>query len=408
MPPVLSDFFSQAINLFFLGLSVLLALVILGAIVAFSIWTQIRDGRKDLRESDKMIDEAPFIWIIPNYVGWIYVNPNTQVGLIGRDVFKTSWFFFDLLNNKTRKIFSTKAKDHEIPIENISTSDHFKFDSAKIFVSYRVKKSEVCYLYEKAKEPDEFLMAELKTKFINFFQNERAEMFSGNTNNAQEKLEYYYEMHLNYYSVSVKSLVCQGAYTQHLNEIASISMINKIKENEIENTIKLALRKRDINMQEKMFDQLVNVMLTKILAEDIASGKDSTLDIQRIADFVDAFLNDANNPSINIKSHRIDRNLDLNDNATSEFERKIEKALSRSSFKLVKDGEGAYEIEYLGYTVTLTPDNAQKSIQYSVYDQQKKLLGSQISQISQISQVSIEQLLTKLQKGIEGSGNKPR
>jgi hypothetical protein len=177
----------------------------------------------------------------------------------------------------------------------------------------------------------------------------------------------------------------RGEYKKQLDEKARFK-----------HTAEIEIFKSKLRLQEGAADKLIDKMLIKFLADDLGSGRDSAPFIRQMLDQinrigVESFINEGKAAPLPFPS---DSSNSMLGDPQGIFRTNLERALSRSPFRLTQDNGNKFEIEYLGYTVTLIPDNLQNSIQYLVYDPQKKKL------VDKQSKDSVEKLLADLREGI--------
>ncbi len=361
---------------------------ILGIIALISAVYRVYAGKDSYIVSNQLIDEAPINWLFSKFIGWVYVDSNTQVGLIGHQIYLRSGVFLELSSaSKRKKVISTRKLPYSVTV-SASASDHFLFDQIDFSTECKIRKDKVNDLINKIENPSTYLQSGLESSLITFVQGEKAEILVDNKVETQKRLTDFLRKKLPYYDISVSSLTFHGEHPKDLDKIARFK-----------NTAQIEIFNAKIRLQEGVIGKAIDKMLIKYLADDIGQGRDSTPFIRQMIGQisqigVDAFINggyDAPPPITQIGDNGMLGTGDSQD----VFRTNLERSLSRSPFRLIQDDGNKFEIEYLGYTVTLILDNLQNSIQYLVYDPQKKKLADKQSKSS------VEQLLVELQKGIE-------
>jgi hypothetical protein len=386
-----SDFATQ-----FTGL-VTLCLCIFVPLTVALLWHSIRviftsHQKVNLTESKSIIAEAPVAWIFSGFVGWIYVDSNNQVGVIGTKVFERPGLFFELpASPKQKMLFSKLIVPYTAEIST-STRDNI-FLKVSISAFCKVKTNLVNRILNEIQNPDEYLNKSLQSGLANFVQTHDASFLKGSPTAAAKKLGTMYVKNMPFFEITVQSLVCEGQHIQDLDGLARV-----------EDKVRLALTESNLRLQESMKEKVIDMMVKTLTANSLAKGKDVRQEIQRILESISTYGVDAtfnsSAPSVSVSTVIVEDKTTTDmalpdDGRLNAFRQDLERAVARSEFRLLQDDRLPYEIEFKRYRVSLNPGESQNSINVSIYDANNRAMGNTIWQKSLI------ELLILLQSKIE-------
>lgn len=325
-----------------------------------------REG-KNIQITEEIVDDAPVAWIVPGFLGWLYLEGSgTQVGLIGRKVYKKSGIFFDLPSSpKRKKVISLRKIHYEIRTRTASR-DNIIF-TTHLVADCSVRRSNRVYgLVTEIESSVDYLRNELETTLTNFVQQNYSQTLC-NIAEARRMLNELYREALPHFQVSVGSLILEGEHISDQDKLARAKDIF---------TITVLERRPDL--LESTAEKLVEKYLATEQAKALAKGQEFTPDVNKLLQFVQSVGTDALENQVR-ESYTPQQNFSLEDQypQTGElpvgnlqndaFRSKLLEALSQSSFRLVQDKPFHYKAEYRGYLVELKT-NREQMVSVRIYD----------------------------------------
>ena len=174
-------------------------------------------NRHAVQPSENIIDEAPVTWLIPGWLGWIYVDGDTQVGVVGKKLYKTSGLFWQVpAYPKRRKVVSRRRFPIQARVQSPAADRSLLTIVAQGYA--RVRWSQVHRLITEVEEPFEYLKTAFANQLTHLIQRSDREYLK--RPEARKDLEQLCSAHIPYFHIRVASMVPEGRHIERADIIA--------------------------------------------------------------------------------------------------------------------------------------------------------------------------------------------
>ncbi len=174
-------------------------------------------NRRAVQPSEKIIDDAPVTWLIPGWLGWIYVDGDTQVGVVGKKLYKTSGLFWQVpAYPKRRKVVSRRRFPIQARVQSPAADRSLLTINAQGYA--KVRWSHVHQLIAEVEDPFEYLQTAVVNQLTRLIQRSDREYLK--QPEAMKELERLCNAHIPYFRIRIASMVPEGRHIERADIIA--------------------------------------------------------------------------------------------------------------------------------------------------------------------------------------------